>query len=139
MTARPRPPRPAHPSTSHRHRQTWLTEHQSGAFGRPRLGHPCKLLWLNRLAITMHNVSHMEWGFYSEKPATGGGGGSTAPGDGDGDALAPSDFFSPTGPLRTCPTLVAWPTVRVAACVHTVPLGANRRVSVGVHVERAPG
>ena len=53
-----------------------------------------------------------------------GGGGSTWIYDGDDDALPPSDFFAPTGPLRACPTLVAWPTVRMAACVHVVPLGA---------------
>jgi hypothetical protein len=55
-------------------RQTWLAEHQSGASGTSRLGRPCKLLRLSRLPITMHNVRHMEWRFYSEKPATGGEG-----------------------------------------------------------------
>jgi hypothetical protein len=45
-----------------------------GASGRPRLTCPCKLLRLSRLAITQYYVRHMEWGFYSEKPATGGAG-----------------------------------------------------------------
>ena len=59
------------PSTSHRPAKSDPTEHQSGASGTLRLSRPCKLLRFSRLAITMHNVRHMEWGFYSEKPATG--------------------------------------------------------------------
>ena len=55
-------------------RQTWLTEHQSGASGTSRLARPCKLLRFSDLAITQYYVRHMEWGFYSEKPATGGAG-----------------------------------------------------------------
>jgi hypothetical protein len=70
-TARPRPPRPAHPSTSHRPVKSDLAEHQSGASGTSRLTHPCKRLRLSRLPITMHNVRHMEWGFYRVKPAIG--------------------------------------------------------------------
>jgi hypothetical protein len=34
-----------------------------GAVGRPRLSHPCKLLRLNRLAITQYKTYHMEWVF----------------------------------------------------------------------------
>jgi hypothetical protein len=74
ITAHPRTTRPAHPSTSHRPVKSDPADHQSGAPGRPRLSHPCKLLRLSRLAITMHNVRHMEWRFYRVKPATGGEG-----------------------------------------------------------------
>jgi hypothetical protein len=74
MTARPRPARPARPSTSHRPVKSDLADPQSGTSGRPRLTCPCKLLRLSGLAITMHNVRHIEWGFYSVKPATGGEG-----------------------------------------------------------------
>jgi hypothetical protein len=73
-TARPRPARPTRPSTSHRHAKSDLAKHQPGASGTSRLSRPCKLLRLSRLPITMHNVRHMEWRFYSEKPATGGEG-----------------------------------------------------------------
>ena len=62
-TARPRPPlvRPA--AQLVRPAKSDLTEHQTGACGTLRLSRPCKLLRLSRLAITMHNVRHMEWVF----------------------------------------------------------------------------
>lgn len=58
------------------------------------------------------------------KPAIGGAGVATAPGGGDDDALDPSDFFSPTGPLRACPSRSPCSTLFTAACAHIVPLGA---------------
>jgi len=61
-------------STFHRPAKSDPTEHQSGASVTARLSRPCKLLRLNGLAITMHNVGHIEWRFYSVKPATGGEG-----------------------------------------------------------------
>lgn len=91
---------------------------------RLRLTYPCKLLRLSTLPITMHNVRHMEWGFYSVEPAKGGEGGPTWIYDGDDDASPPSDFFSPTGPLRACPSRSPCSTLFAAACVHVVPLGA---------------
>jgi hypothetical protein len=58
-------------STSHRHVKSDLAEHQTGAFGTSRLSHPCKRLRLSGLPITQYNTRHMEWGFYSVKPAIG--------------------------------------------------------------------
>jgi hypothetical protein len=122
----PRPARSGVPSARHKRprRASFRPAVTTG------LAYPCKRLRLSRLAITVYNTRHMEWVLQS-KPAnlqreTGhrGGGGSTCYYDGDDDALPPSDFFSPTGPLRACPTPVACPTVRMAACVHVVPLGA---------------
>ena len=52
-----------------------LADHQTDHPDSAGLDGPCKLLRMSTLAITMHNVRHMEWRFYSEKPATGGEGG----------------------------------------------------------------
>jgi hypothetical protein len=58
------------------------------------------------------------------KPATGGEGVATWIYDGDDDASPPSDFFSPTAPLRACPSRSPCSTLFAAACAHVVPLGA---------------
>ena len=98
---------------------------------------PCKLLRPSALPITMHNVRHMEWGFYSVKPAIGGGGGSTWIYDGDGDASAPSDFFSPTGPPSRLPYTCSLAYRAHGSVCTRCAAGCNRRVSVGRRVVRA--
>jgi hypothetical protein len=128
-TARPRPARPAHPSTSHRPAKSDLTEHQSGASGTPRLSRPCKLLRLSGLAITMHNVRHMEWGFYSEKPAIGAGG--MRPGYTTATAThkPPQTFFRQLAPFAVDATRrhATFPYVRqdIPACVSLLHRGAH--------------
>ena len=135
----PSPPRRA----SHRHVKCDPAERHFGAPYTCRLNDPCKLLRMSMLPITQYNGCHMEWVFLQSRSVNSqcetrhrGGGGSTCYYDGDGDALAPSDFFAPTGPLLSCPTPVAWPSLRMAACVHTVPLGAIDKFC-GDLVERA--
>jgi hypothetical protein len=55
-------------------RQSWSAEHQTGRSVTARLAVPCKLLRFSRLATTQYKTSHMEWRFYSVKPATGAAG-----------------------------------------------------------------
>jgi hypothetical protein len=50
----------------------------------------------------------------------------------------PQIFFRQLARMRTCPTLVAWPSLLVAACVHAVPLGTIDEFC-GDLVERGPG
>jgi hypothetical protein len=86
-------------STSHRHAKSDPAEHQTGAFGTLRLTRPCKLLRLSRLDITQYNTGHMEWGFYSEKPATGAEGVRWRPATATATHSPPQIFFRQLAPF----------------------------------------
>ena len=108
MTARPRP-RLAAPVPAPRHRLSDALRPSNGPprqrwFGRPLQAAAAEQVANNSLQHISYRMgfSRVNQRIYRVKLATRGGGGSTAPGDDDDDALAPSDFFAPTGPLRAC-------------------------------------
>ncbi len=95
-------------------------------FGRPLQAVAVEHVGNNSLQHTSYGMGfpRVKAANLQRKPAIGGGGGSTWIYDGDDDALPPSDFFSPTGPLRACPSRSPCSTLFTAACAHVVPLGA---------------
>ena len=146
------------------------------------VGH-CKRLRLSRLAITVYNTYHMEWGFtlleriLTRQNRQAGGEGVRPGCTAETSTHSPPQIFlrqlAPfflahtrrhatfpyvlqdilpavrsgwPSPLRrrkrsglsSCPTSVAWPSLRVAACAHAVPLGTIDEFC-GDLVERGPG
>ena len=97
--------------------------------------------------VTNNTIQRISYGmgFYSvgmhfdvQKPDIGGEGVRPVITTATTTHSTPQIFFCQLARMRACPTPVACPTVRVAACVHVVPLGAIDEFC-GDLVERVPG
>ena len=102
ITARPRPPLVRPGAQLVRHVKRGPPEHHSGHPYTRRFTHHCKRLQMSRLPITKYNTRHMEWGFYSVKPATGGEG--VRPGYTTATTThnPPQIFLRQLAPFRAC-------------------------------------
>ena len=76
--------------------------------------------------------------FDAPKPEAGGEGVESALATTTWTHSTPQIFLRQLARMRACPTPVACPSLRMAACVHVVPLGAIDEFC-GDLVERVPG
>ena len=109
-------------------------------FGRPLQAAADEQVGHNDIQQPSYRVGFYSVGmhFDAPKPETGGEGVRRIVLVETSTHKTPQIFLRQLARMRACPTPVACPTVRVAACVHVVPLGAIDEFC-GDLVERVPG